>query len=91
MHSFPYCGCKQITSNLVAGGPTEQGFINGLCGPRLSQWRNQEVAIAEEVTVTEGYDPGKAVQECSRHGQDRLGVVRSQGEREDSPLHSRFL
>ena len=29
--------------------------------------------VAEEVTVTEGHDPKKAGQGCSRHGQDRLG------------------
>ena len=29
------------------------------CGPRMSAWRNEEVMIAEEVTVTEGHDPGR--------------------------------
>ncbi|KAB1251516.1 hypothetical protein Cadr_000030233 [Camelus dromedarius] len=28
---------------------------------------------AEEVTVTEGHDPGEASQECSRQDQDRPG------------------
>jgi len=55
----------------------------------MSPRRNREVMIAEE--VIEGHDPGKAVQECSRHDQERPGVVRSQGEGQDSPLHSRFL
>lgn len=40
----------------------------------MSQWRNREV------TVIEGRGPGEAGQECSRHDQDRPGVVRSQGE-----------
>lgn len=47
--------------------------------------------IAEEVTVIEEHDPGKAGQECSRHDQDRLGVVKSQGEGQDKPLQFHFL
>ena len=39
----------------------------------MSPWRNQDVMIAEEVTVTEGHDPGEAGQECSRHYQERPG------------------
>ena len=39
----------------------------------MSPWRNQDVTIAEEVTVTEGHGPGEAGQECSRHDQERPG------------------
>lgn len=56
----------------------------------MSLWRNQEATIAE-VTVIEGHDPGKAGQEYGRHNQERPGVVRSQGEGQDSPLASHFL
>jgi len=57
----------------------------------MSQRRNGEVMIAEEVTVIERHDPGKAGQECSRHDQDRPGMVRSQGEGQHSPFYSCFL
>jgi len=57
----------------------------------MSPWRNGEVMTAEEVSVIEGHDPGKTGQGCSRHDQERPGVVRSQGEGQDSPLHSHFL
>lgn len=40
----------------------------------MSQWRNREVMIAEEVTVPGAPDPEEAGQECSGRDRNRPGV-----------------
>lgn len=63
---------------MLQGALLSRALQTNVCGPGMSAMERGHEGQMQKVTVTEDQVLGEASQECSRHDQFRLGVVRSQ-------------